>query len=407
MMVFAFTLHNLSPILTIVMEDLAMTHSQAGMLMTFLAVPGIVLALAAGILSDRFGPFRIGVMSLVITLVGTLLLAVSDSFFLAAVSRVIAGLGISAISVVSAQFLSQWFRDDSEGTAMGIFNIVVPLGTIICFSTFGSMAQTWNWSIPVYISASFCFLVLLLFVILYRHPPVGSSTASLPKKQRGGRVGSRETQGTGGNREGINSIKRILRIGFPIWILGLCWMWYTAATIAFSTFAPDFFVSEGYSISYSGFLSSILMWCSLIIAPLVGRWLDRIGNNDLFIAGGGSLVALGIFLITLSDAYIPILLCIALGMALVPTPTFAFPSRIVAKEKLGQAFGILTMFISLGMLFGPYLTGLIRDRSGGYSDSFRFLALLSVLIPINAFLLRFYLSRQKAEGGMSNEKSRP
>ena len=51
--------------------------------------------------------------------------------------------------------------------------------------------------------------------------------------------------------------------GWPIWLVAAIWMMYNAASISYLSFAGDYFVSQGYSVSYAGFLTSINGWCSV------------------------------------------------------------------------------------------------------------------------------------------------
>jgi MFS family permease len=89
------------------------------------------------------------------------------------------------------------------------------------------------------------------------------------------------------------------------------------------------------------------------------------------------------------------MLVMAIAAALVPTPVFSYLSKVLPRKHLGLGFGFLNMASGLGMFIGPYLAGLIRDKTGSYNDTFLFLAVLSLLIPITAVLLR---NKQKEMG---------
>ena len=105
MLGFAFTLQSLPPLLTLIMGELNLTHTEAGLLMSFFVLPTIFLAILAGFLSDRWGPFKTGVISLILLIIGTLVFAVGGSFLYAGLGRVIAGIGAVTISIVAAQIL--------------------------------------------------------------------------------------------------------------------------------------------------------------------------------------------------------------------------------------------------------------------------------------------------------------
>jgi len=133
MLVFAFTLQSIPPILTLIIEELKLTHAEAGLLMSLFTFPSIFLAILAGMLSDRLGSFKVGLISLMLVIIGTLFFALSRNFPYAGFGRIVAGTGAVTISIVAAKILSQWFQGREVGTAMGVYNTAMPVGTIILF----------------------------------------------------------------------------------------------------------------------------------------------------------------------------------------------------------------------------------------------------------------------------------
>lgn len=93
----------------------------------------IFLAILAGLLSDRLGSFKVGLISFMLVIIGTLFFALSRAFPYACFGRTVAGAGAVTISIVAAKILSQWFQGREVGTAMGVYNTAMPVGTIICF----------------------------------------------------------------------------------------------------------------------------------------------------------------------------------------------------------------------------------------------------------------------------------
>ena len=371
MLGFAFTLQSLPPILTLIIEELRLTHGEAGLLMSLFALPAIFLAILVGLLSDRWGPFKIGVSSLILVIIGTLIFAVSGTFLYAGLGRVIAGVGAVTISIVAAQILSQWFRGREVGTAMGIYNTAMPVGTIVCFTTFGKLGESLGWRMPIFITVMIGVLGLAAFLILYKPIPNPLQKITLDKEEK------------------VTALFSNLRkVAVSMWLIGCCWMWFNAATISFSTFAPDFFISKGYSIGFAGFLTSLLMWGSLGLSPIIGFLVDKFDNNDLFIGVGGVIIATTIYLVTKSTDFLFPMVGMAVAVAFIPAPIYSFTSKILDPKNLGLGFGILSTVSSIGIFFGPYIAGLIRDKTGSYEISFIFLSILALLIPITALILR-------------------
>jgi len=372
MLGFAFTFQSLPPVLTLITEELRLAHAEAGLLMSLFSLPTIFLAILTGLLSDRLGPFKIGLLSLILMVVGALIFAVSGTLVHAGLGRVIAGVGAATISIVAAQILSLWFRGREAGAAMGIFNTAMPVGTIVCFTTFGRLGEGLGWRMPIFITVMIGMMGLAAFLFLYKPAPNPPQKITLEK-------------------EGLFS--SLLKVGVSVWLVGFCWMWFNAAVISFSTFAPDFFISKGYSIGFAGFLASLLMWGSLGLSPIIGRLVDKVGNNDLFIGAGGIILATAIYLVSKSTDFLFSMVVMAVAVAFIPTPVFSFPSKILKPEDLGLGFGILSAVSSIGIFFGPYMTGLVRDKTGSYEMSFIFLSILAMLVTVTAIILRVKIRR--------------
>ena len=375
MLVFAFSLQSLPPILTLIIEKLKITHAEAGSLMSLFAFPTIFLAVLAGLLSDHWGPFKIGAISLILVIIGTLFFALSRTFLLAGLGRVIAGVGAVTISIVAALILSRWFRGQEIGLAMGVYNTAMPVGTIICLMTFGKLAENFGWRLPIFMTAMISLVGLAAFLLLYKPAPD-------PPPERDNK-----------DQEKIGLLSTLLKVGILIWFAGFCWMWFNAATISFLTFAPDFFVSKGNSIGFAGFLASLLMWGSLAISPIIGRLIDKFNNNDLFIGVGGLILSISLYLVSKSTHFLFPMIVMAVAVAFIPTPVFSYLSKILPPKNLGLGFGILAMVSGLGMFFGPYISGLVRDKTGSYETTFIFLSILAMIIPVTAIILRIKTKR--------------
>ena len=227
----AFTLQSVPPILTLIIKELELTHAEAGLLMSLYALPGIFLSILAGLLSDRWGPFKTGVISLIIIIIGAFIFAVSGAFIYASLGRIITGVGTATIAIVNAQILSQWFRGREIGTAMGIYHTGMPVGTIICFTTFGSLGESLGWQMPIFITVIMSVVALAAFLILYKPAPDLQQRTTFDKEER---------------VTGVFS--SLMKVGVLMWLIGFCWMLFNAAIISFATFAPDFFVSKGYGL---------------------------------------------------------------------------------------------------------------------------------------------------------------
>lgn len=337
--------------------------------MSLFALPGIFVAVPGGIVADRFGMKKVGVVSLILMIVGTFAVGISNDFLFMCVGRIVSGIGALTLAVVLPQLLSRWFIGKELGVGMGIFNTAMPLGTIISFNALSILGKNLGWQTPVFLTTIACTFALLMFLWLFREPPFEI------KKIKS------------------NVFEDITKLRFPMWLVGIAWMWFNAAFISFITFASDFLVAKGYEMSFAGFLSSIIMMGSLILSPIIGYLVYRFGKEEVFIGVGGVVLASLIFFVPTSSFVVPLFILMAIFVAFVPAPIFSLPSKIVEPKNLGLGFGILTACSNVGVLAGPYFAGLAKDFTGEYNLSFYLMGLFTVVQTITIGL--FKISKNK------------
>ena len=89
---------------------------------------------------------------------------------------------------------------------------------------------------------------------------------------------------------------------------------------------------------------------------------------------------------------------VGVSVALVPAPVFSLPSDLMKPQNLGFGFGVISTCLSIGMLLGPYLVGMIRDWTGSYNMSFGVMAGFALCVPITMLVLRSPVRRPLDRG---------
>jgi predicted MFS family arabinose efflux permease len=376
-LVFAFALQSISPILPLIITELNLSYTEAGLLMSFSALPAILFSLSAGLLADRWGSYRVGATSFILVTVGILIFAMSNSFISASIGRVITGISAMAISIVGTQIISKAFERNRIGAALGLYGTAVPFGVVVCLATFGNIGEILGWRTPIYITAAISVAGLIAFLLLHK-------------------TETKFTQNTFNTDERKTDLfPKIFNIGGNIWLVGLCWMWFNAAFVSFITFAPDFLITEGYTIGSAGLITSLIMGGALVFTPFIGRLIDRVQNNELFIGAAGIISASAIFIVTQSSNFIIAIILLSIGQVFMPTSIFSLPSKILKPQYFGLAFGIINMVNNIGVLGGPFIAGLVRDMTGSYEQVFYILSIFAILSTLSAIVLRIWNRKLK------------
>jgi MFS family permease len=136
-------------------------------------------------------------------------------------------------------------------------------------------------------------------------------------------------------------------------------------------------------------LAGLIVFASMIFAPFAGLLVDRIGKRaSLMILG--SLLLIPAHLVMGITHINPIYSMIVLGAAFVLVPAAMWPSvpLVVSENRIGTAFGLMTMIQNIGLGLFPWLNGKLRDVSGNYTASQIMFASLGLLGLVFALLLK-------------------
>ncbi len=361
--VFGLSMQVLPPVLPMLIRDFGLTHAEAGLSMGLFAAPMIFLSIPAGMLADRHGPRLVGLIAFAVTIAGDLLVASSPTFPVLLAGRAFTGLGAITLVLISSQFVSQWFHGKELGLAVGIWNTAFPLAAILSLTTMGSIGQAMGgWRGPVLIAAAVALASMVAFGLLASPAPLAQEHV--------------RPQGS------IRS--QIFLAGPSIWFVGAAWLFFNASTVAFFSFAPDYFQSAGYSVTDAGLLSSMTLWGVFLLAPLVGLLLDRGMRPKLLIVLGSVGYALSLAVLPVNPSWaVPILLFVTLANQLTVVSIFALPPSLLTPNLLGLGYGILATCMNIGTTLGPLAVGLARDLTGAYTVSFWVMAFLALLISVS------------------------
>jgi MFS family permease len=369
---FGVIFQSIPPLIGILVDVLNVSYAKAGALMGLFTFPSIFLSLPGGMLADRHGSRNVGTASLLSMAMGTAIVALGGNYWVIALGRLMAGVGAAVILVVAPKVITSWFYDREIGLSMGIFNIAMPLGTIFSLNFMGVIAYRFNWQASIWTSFAFSAFASFLFLVLYRRRKVEGETSSDPP--------------------GLLTMTK--QAGGGVWLVGLSWGLFNAGIISFFTYAPDYFVSQGEDIAKAGLLASYPMWGSIILAPIVGLLIDRIGSKWLFVSAGCGGIAILLYLIPEFINHAAILsISIGIFIALLTPAIFSLPAELLPEQVMGFAFGILGTTLGIGISVGPYIVGRLRDATGDYLWSFAAMAILSGLGIIPMLILRMIKTR--------------
>jgi CP family cyanate transporter-like MFS transporter len=182
---------------------------------------------------------------------------------------------------------------------------------------------------------------------------------------------------------------RAVLLNFPLWIAAAS---FFASSSIFSievAWFPALLAERGASGEQAGLMVSTLLLGNMLGVVAVPILSDRLGLRRPFLWGffGGSVVAVFLFLNSSPITAWAILPVLGFASAGPFAMGFRLPAELVDYSHLGSASGIVLSVGWLGIGFGSWLAGFLRDLSGTFYTSLIALSISAFFGIALAFLL--------------------
>jgi MFS family permease len=341
----------ISPMADVLTAKLGFTDANIGLLQAIYSIPNIVMVLIGGFIIDRIGTRKATLLFGVLCLVGAALTAASGTLATMAAGRLVFGLGAESLIVAVTTAIAKWFKGKELSFAFGINLTIARLGSFAALNSpsWASWAYA-DWRMPLLISVGFCTFCVTGAVVYWLLESRAERRYSLGDASQTDKVVLRD----------------ILRFGLSYWfIVALCITFYSGI-FPFQTFAVKFFMdAHGVSRETGGFLSSMLTLFAMVCTPLFGLMVDKVGKRSLFMMCG-SLLLIPVYLLmayTHVSLYVPMAM---MGIAFSLIPAIMWPSvaYVVEENKLGTAYGLMTLIQNVGLAGFNLVIGWANDAAG-------------------------------------------
>jgi MFS family permease len=354
------------PIMPFLMHEFGIDLTQAGLLMSSIAMVGLLLALPTSLLLQRFGSKITLIVSLGLMALGAVIGAFSSTFAMLLGSRVIEGMGIGLMGIIAPATIAMWFPPERRGTPMGIWATWVPVGSVLIYNIAPTMIVSLGWQSVWWLGAIFAIVMMVFCGLMIRQSPVQDQM-------------NQKAEPTSGLRQALANR--------DIWLLALEFGCMSFAMMGIATYYPTFLNQvRGYPLGQAAFIASLGTLVIIFSAPAAGLLADRIGSLRLVFALpflGAAVLSLFPFKVTGGQIVIFMILQ-GLIIGAIPTATFAATPEVMRRpEWAGLGLAILLIGQSVGQILGPVFFGEIVQRSGWVMAGY-------MMIPI--WLIGFFSS---------------
>jgi MFS family permease len=338
-----------------------LSYTDVGVFTGLFMLPGVFLAIPAGILSSRIGDRWTLILGLSVMAVAALWFCYADSYVMKFVTRLLGGCGSVFLGVLLAKVVTDWFAGKEIATAQSIVASSFGLGVGISMAVLPGVAEQTSWEMAMMASALLTAFTAVLLLVFYRDK-VGPSPAGTDSPSKMWHLSVQETV-----------LAALAGLGRGLFGTGY---------VVFMSFLPPLLIQQGMSAVEAGVLTSVAALISIFSVPLGGYLSDRSGRPNWFIVLGAVGTAIACALVPYVAPALLWILLFGLLRGGCTGGIIALPSQVLRPRSRSSGFAIASVVYFASMAAFPAVGGYVFDATGDAAMPVLFAALLWLLIPL-------------------------
>ncbi|UAL12684.1 nitrate/nitrite transporter [Caulobacter segnis] len=346
----------LGPLGVAIAKDFHLDPAQKGLMVAIPVLAGAVLRLVNGVLVDRIGPKKTGMIGQLIVLAGLVLAWLVGIHNYQQVLALGVILGVAGASfAVALPLASRWYPQEHQGLALGIAG-AGNSGTALAALFAPALAKMFGWQTVIGLAAIPLAVAFVVYMLLAKDAPEQPA----PKK--------------------LAEYMDVLKVPDAWWLMLLYGVTFGGFVGLASSLTMYFNSEYGLDPVIAGFFTAACVFAGSFIRPVGGALADKFGGVR-----------------TLSFVYILAALGLAVASFQLPSPFIALAVLLfsmmvlgagngavfqLAPQRFRKEIGVMTGLIGMtGGIGGFYLAstlGMAKKMSGSYQPGFIGFALLAL-----------------------------
>lgn len=364
-----------SGVLPLIQQQWGIGDGWAGSIPTAAAIAGMIVAVPAGYLADRYRRTRMIGLVVVVWSVITVASGGAVSFAMFYITRIVLGAAENVNTPMSGSLIGDYYPPRSRDRAFGWVRLTVYAGTAVGTILGGVIGSAAGWRAAFFLMAV-PGLFVAWFCLRLREPPRGfvdrvaaaggDEVVPVPEAA----PVARTSVAGPGFREQLREIRKIrtavlVGIGVGILTLGLAGIFYWLPSLVHRAYG----VGVGAAALATGGIALIGVLLGTLIGMRLGvRWHGVRRGGRVLAGGGGMLigsVVLGVSLIMGTFALFIMALFASVVIMSVAIPTLtATVADVIGAGSRGVGFGVLQLVLTAGTAGGPLIVGLSSQATG-------------------------------------------
>lgn len=397
-------------VLPVLMKETGLGPAQAGLLASYTLTGMIAGSIIFGMLADKIGRKKVIILSTVFYSIFTGLTGTADGLTDFAVYRFLGGMGLAGVTPNVLALISEYSPLSRRATLVGVTNVGVPIGTILCTLIGMLLLADYGWRLMFLLS----FVALILIPLSMKILP--ESMVYLIRTGKKDKISAilnkvdpsfnseqdHEYEVNSFNKKGSASPLSLFRDGFARNTVLFCLMFFINlyAIFGVGTWLPKMMTQQGYTLGSSLWFLLCFNLGSFVFVPIGGKIADRHGFKVILIT---YYLLASVFTLILSVKMNIIAVSLTLfivggAVNAIQSLLYAYVGQNYPLTFRSTALGWIVSVGRLGGAVGPTVQGILLGMGVPLTVNF-----LTFAIPPAVAAIAVYLSKNNIPQAVKGE----
>ena len=282
---FGYYMAIVSGALTFISSAFQFSIGKESLFVSVILLGAVLGSSMGGYLTNRFGRKNVFFLTSFFLILGCILLVNANSFSILLVSRIIQGVSIGTISVVTPLYLGEISPNAHRGRIVSTYQLMMNFGILCAYIVNDLFISTGNWQMMFLVG-----LIPLILQIVFLFFIPESPLWLFGKKQKTLALEVLKKLQLPTSFEPVKEKKTKIdtkTVSFLLWIgiLLSAFQQITGINIVIY-YAPRIFYEAGYTSSLSAMIATTILGVANLVACFMSVWLlDRVGRRKLLLIG--------------------------------------------------------------------------------------------------------------------------
>jgi ACS family tartrate transporter-like MFS transporter len=281
-------------------------------------------------------------------------------------------------------YLTYWFPPSFRARCTASIQSAIPLAFILGGPISGLILQMdgiaalhgWQWLFVLEGMPA----VVLAFVVLAILPESPAEARFLSDEEKHAAIARLAAEDTSEHRSALRAL-----VDLRVIAIGVAFMAYVSTTYGVQLWLPQIVQAAGFSVFATGLIVP-LPFLAAVPAMMLWGWSSDITGERTWHVALPMLAAGAALLVASAAPNNAIVLCalfIAVIATLLAVPVFnSLPGLLLGGKAAAAAIGLNLSISNLGGLLGPFLVGVLMERTGDYVEAMAAAAVAAAVIVV-------------------------